>query len=263
MKKVNFQILCLILVLGVSFLTLPRKAQAQQNEYGLGLGVATYSGDIIRRLDPGQLGLQGTFFGRRNFDNVWSLRFGFSLAGLNAADSIRPLDAVAEARNAYFKGLLIEGHAIMEYHFLDYLAPHSTFRFSPYGFMGFGLAFFNGKGQSYQGELHPDQKGKYNLTTPVIPFGLGVKYKLKERLFLAVEFGFRPTVTDFLDKIEYNENYIPRFPDPNSPPVDLDDPDSYPLPFGVNYGNKSDKDWYYFLGVTLSYSFHHVECFNY
>ncbi|WP_246581417.1 type IX secretion system protein PorG [Echinicola shivajiensis] len=263
MKKVKFEKLCLVLVLGM-LLSFPIVTlQAQQNEYGLGLGVATYSGDIVRKLDPRQLGLQGTFFGRRNFDNVWSLRFGFSVAGLNAADSVSPLDVMAQSRNAYFKGLLVEGHALMEYHFLDYLAPHSTFRFSPYGFFGFGYSFFSGKGQAYQGEIHPDDKGKYSLSTPVIPFGLGVKYKLKERLFLAVEFGFRPTVTDFLDKIEYNENYIPRFPDPNDPPLDLNDPNNYPLPYGINYGNKSDKDWYYFLGVTLSYSFHQVECFNY
>ncbi|GAB4107651.1 hypothetical protein GCM10028791_00970 [Echinicola sediminis] len=257
MKKVNFQLLCLAVAIGTLLLVPYGETQAQQKEYGLGLGVATYSGDIIRRLDPEQLGLQGTFFGRRNFDNVWSLRYGLSLAGLNAADSVRPLDAVAEARNAYFKGLLIEGYAVMEYHFLDFLAHHSTTRFSPYGFMGLGYAFFKGKGQAYQGELPPEDEGKYSLSTPVIPFGLGVKYKLKERLFLSVEFGFRPTVSDFLDKIEPSENYLPRFPEP-----DPNDPDAE-FPYQVNYGNKSDKDWYYFLGASLSYSFHKVKCFNY
>ncbi|WP_353959685.1 DUF6089 family protein [Echinicola jeungdonensis] len=85
---------------------------------------------------------------------------------------------------------------------------------------------------------------------------------MRERLFLALEMGFRPTVTDFLDKIEYNENYISRFPDPDYVP-DPDDPYDVPPPYGVNYGNKSDKDWYYFLGVTLSYSFHQVECYKY
>ncbi len=137
-----------------------------------------------------------------------------------------------------------------EYHVLDYLAPHSNLRYTPYGFIGFGYALFLGTGQSYNGD--PDA-GNYSLGTPVIPFGLGVKYRLKERLFLALEFGFRPTVTDFLDKIEYNENYISRFPDPSNDTV----------PYGLNYGNKSDRDWYYFLGVTISYSFHQVECYNY
>ncbi|WP_353959686.1 hypothetical protein [Echinicola jeungdonensis] len=69
---------------------------------------------------------------------------------MNAADSVRPLDAMAEARNAFFKGTLIEGHALMEFHFLDYLAPHSKFRYTPYGFIGFGYALFFGNGRSFE-----------------------------------------------------------------------------------------------------------------
>ncbi|MDN3671289.1 DUF6089 family protein [Echinicola jeungdonensis] len=133
---------------------------------------------------------------------------------MNAADSVRPLDAMAEARNAFFKGTLIEGHALMEFHFLDYLAPHSKFRYTPYGFIGFGYALFFGNGRSFEGNPDNPQGGveeSYSLGTPVIPFGIGIKYHLRERLFLALEMGFRPTVTDFLDKIEYNENYISRF----------------------------------------------------
>ncbi|WP_137401190.1 type IX secretion system protein PorG [Echinicola rosea] len=263
MKKVNFQLLCCSLLILVFMSISAGRGYAQKTkEYGLGLGVATYSGDIIRSLDPSQIGLQGTLFGRRKFDNVWSVRYGIALAGLNAADSIRPLDAMAQARDAYFKGLLVEGHVMMEYHFLDYLAPHSPVRYSPYGFFGIGYTMFFGEGQSYHGEIHPDDDGDYSLSTPVIPFGIGVKYQLKERMFLSVEFGFRPTLSDFLDKIEPNDTTLPRFPmDPDAPLPD--DPDDYPLPYGVNYGNKADKDWYYFLGVTLSYSFHKIECFNY
>ncbi|WP_026235513.1 type IX secretion system protein PorG [Echinicola pacifica] len=256
MKKVKFHLL-MIFCLFASFIgTGMQEAYAQKhNEYGLGLGVATYSGDIIRRLDPGQIGLQGTLFGRRKFDNVWSMRYGVALAGINAADSVRPLDAMAAARDAYFKGTLIEGHLMMEYHFLDFLAPQSSVRYSPYGFFGIGYTFFLGEGRTFAGELAPEDDGDYSLSTPVIPFGLGVKYKLQDRLFLSLEFGFRPTLSDFLDKIEGNETYIPRFP------VDPNDPDA--IVYGVNYGNKADKDWYYFLGLTLSYSFYQIECFNY
>ncbi|WP_353959687.1 hypothetical protein [Echinicola jeungdonensis] len=56
---------------------MPGSLQAQQNEYGLGLGVATYSGDIIRRVDPGQIGLQGTFFA----GEILTM-FGVSVLGL-------------------------------------------------------------------------------------------------------------------------------------------------------------------------------------
>ena len=223
---------------------------AQRNELGFGLGGATYSGDIIRKLDPTQVGIQGTLFGRRNFDNVWSLRAGFSFARLNAADSINPIDAVAAYRNAGFKGSVIEATAIMEYHFLDFTHPQSQHRYSPYGFFGIGYSYFSGEGQTYDGD---PTAGNYSLGTPIIPFGLGIKYKLNGRWTMAMELGFRATFSDLFDKIDSKTDNIPRFPDPIDPNI----------PYGVNYGNYNDKDWYYFLGLTLSYSFNSVQCYSY
>lgn len=223
---------------------------AQRNELGFGLGGATYSGDIIRRVDPSQLGIQGTLFGRRNFDNVWSLRAGISFARLNAADSINPIDALAARRNAAFKGSVFEATAIMEYHFLDFTHPQSQHKYSPYGFFGLGYSFFSGEGNAYQGD---PKAGFYSLGTPIIPFGLGIKYRLNNRWALAMELGFRATFSDFFDKIDSEVASIPRFPDPSNTNV----------PYGINYGNYGDKDWYYFLGLTLSYSFNSVQCYSY
>ena len=89
MKNVNFQIFKHLLIFFLVFSGIHLNAKAQKYEIGGGLGVAAYSGDIIRKIDPGQIGLQGTLFGKRNFDNVWTLRVGLNLANLNAADSIR------------------------------------------------------------------------------------------------------------------------------------------------------------------------------
>lgn len=227
--------------------------KAQQYEVGFGLGGATYSGDIIRKLDPSQVGIQGTLFGRRNFDNAWSLRAGLQVARLNAADSIRPIDPVALARNAHFRGTMWEFSAVMEFHFLDYLAHHSTTRFSPYGFFGLGYGFFFGEGQTH--ELDP-MAGDYWVGTPVIPFGLGVKYKLKDRLFLAVEASMRASFSDGLDKIDNDGAYFPKYLNDSSTGNQILNP------YALNFGNYSDRDWYYFLGVTLSYSFHQIKCFN-
>src|SRR5690606_33469687 len=136
----------------------------------------------------------------------------------------------------------------------DYLSYQSVTRYSPYGFLGLGYMVFSGEGRSHTWD--PDPVG-YSLGSPVIPFGLGVKYKLKDRLILSMEFGFRPTFTDFLDKIEEYENTLPRF---------VEDPDTADRklnPQALSFGNRNDKDWYYFLGVSLSYSFHQVKCFAY
>lgn len=228
--------------------------KAQQFEFGGGLGVATYSGDIVRRLDKGNLGAQGTLFGRRNFDNVWSLRLGLSYGRLSAADSINPIDAMAEFRDAYFKGNLFEVSAVMEYHFLDYLHPQSAHRFSPYGFFGLGFSYFNGKGAFGFDPDNPD-RGGYSLATPVIPFGIGVKYKLNNNWGLALEMGFRATFSDLIDRIDSQARFS------RNEDTGLIDPlDQIRFTY---YGNPSDKDWYYFLGLTVSYSITTVKCYAY
>ncbi|UJP67004.1 outer membrane beta-barrel protein [Mongoliitalea daihaiensis] len=228
----------------------PHATQAQQYDLGGGLGVAAYSGEMVRRLDQGRVGLQGTFIGRRNFDNVWSLRGGLSFARISGADSITRLDPAAVYRDAYFKGNVWEATVVMEYHFLDFMHPQAQFNFSPYGFFGLGFAYYAGEGRSFALEA-PE---RYNTSTPIIPFGLGIKYRLNDRWILAAELGFRASFTDRLDKIEANQLVIPRFENPNIPD---------PQVFGYNAANYSDKDWYYFLGLTISYSFSSVKCYAY
>jgi hypothetical protein len=255
LKKANFLNVCF----GITFLSLflmsKTEVTAQQYEVGFGLGGATYTGDIIRHVDPTQIGIQGTLFGRRNFDNVWSVRGGLAFARLNGADEKNPIDAMAFQRDAYFRGSAWEAHVLAEYYFLDYLAPESIIRFSPFAMFGFGYTIFSGRGNG-----GPEPDGRYSLGTPVIPFGLGVKYKVRDRLFMTLEAGIRATFTDYIDKIENNAVYLERFV-----PVNPDDPGSSRVlnPASLNHGFRDDRDWYYFLGVTLSYSFYQVKCFSY
>ncbi|MHA7131313.1 type IX secretion system protein PorG [Algoriphagus namhaensis] len=249
MKKVNFQIFNHLIILGLLFLTMSEKVWAQKYEVGGGAGVAAYSGDIIRRIDPNQLGLQGTLFGKRNFDNVWTLRVGLNLAQLNAADSIKPIDLMADRRDARFRAGVIELDAVMEFNFLDFLRNDSEFRWSPYAFFGLGYSFVIARGNTYAFNVSED----YSLSTLVIPFGGGVKYRLDDRWTLALEIGLRPTFTDYLDKIDSSEPVIPRFQNPNAPNE----------PYGINFGNPNDKDWYYTTGLTISYTIASTKCYAY
>ena len=249
MKNVNFQIFKHLLIFFLVFSGIHLNAKAQKYEIGGGLGVAAYSGDIIRKIDPGQIGLQGTLFGKRNFDNVWTLRVGLNLANVNAADSIKPIDRLAQVRDARFRAGLIEASAVMEFNFLDYLRNNSEFRFSPYAFFGLGYTFALAKGNTFAYNVST----RYSLGTVVIPFGGGIKYRMNDRWTLAAELGFRPTLTDYLDKIDSTEPEISRFPDPNNPDA----------PYGINFGNPNDKDWYYFLGLTISYTFASTKCYAY
>ena len=249
MKKVKFQIYSHLLVLLVLFIGFHFESKAQRHEIGGGLGVATYTGDIIRKIDLGELGPQGTLFGKRNFDNVWALRVGLSLAILQAEDSVRPIDLSAKIRDGRFRGGVLEGSAVMEFNFLDFMGNDAPFRLSPYAFFGLGYTYIFAKGNTYAYNV----SANYDIGTVVIPFGAGVKYKLNDRWVLAAELGFRPTMTDYLDKIDSKEPPVSRFYDPANPNK----------PYGVNYGNPNDKDWYYFLGLTLSYTFASTQCYAY
>ena len=249
LKKVNFQIISNLVVFLLFFFSISEKTQAQEYEIGIGLGTATYTGDIVREINPSHLGLQGTLFGKRNFDNVWSLRLALSSAFISAADSMKPIDRLAEVRDARFKAGIVEASAVMEFNFLNYLTPNSQFRFSPYAFFGIGYSYAFAKGNTYALNSY----SSYNVGTVVIPFGGGVKYQLNDRLTLAAELGFRPTLTDYLDKIDSTEPAIPRFQDANNPDE----------PYGINFGNAYDKDWYYFLGVTISYTINTTKCYAY
>lgn len=251
MKKVNFQISKYLLLFSFLFTGVTQGSFAQKHELGGGVGFAAYSGDIIRKIDPGQLGPQVTLFGKRNFDNVWTLRVGISSAILKADDEINPIDISAQIRDAQFRGGIIEGSAVMEFNFLDFLRNDSEFRFSPYAFFGLGFTYMTFKGRPTA--TKNEEVGYYQLFTPVIPFGGGVKYRLNDRWTLATELGFRPTSTDYLDKIDSKLPAIPRFIDPANPEA----------PYGINFGNPYDKDWYYFLGVAISYTFASNKCYAY
>ena len=253
MKKINFQNIKYLLVFLFVLAGNLNAVKAQKYEIGRALGVATYTGDIIRKIDPRQIGLQGTLFGKRNFDNVWSLRVAISSSILQAEDSLNPLDPVARVRDGRFRGGVIEGSAIMEFNFLDFLRNDSEFRWSPYAFFGLAYSHFIMKGNTYK-YLPSD---RYSLSSVVIPFGGGAKYRLNDRWTLAAELGFRPTMTDLLDKIDSSLPAIPRYQPPADPTT------GQIPPFGINYGNPNTKDWYYFLGLTISYTIANVKCYAY
>lgn len=228
----------------------------QKYEIGAGMGGAAYSGDLIRMIDPLQTDLQGTLFGKKNFDNVWTLRVGLSLAKLESSDEIKPIDIVSQQRNAIFKGGVVEFAATMEFNFLDFLRNDPEFRFSPYAFFGLGYSQFFLKGGN-DSDPDPPKEKSYQLSTPLIPFGGGVKYRLDNRWTLSAEIGFRPTMTDYLDKIDSRSPAIPRYmPQPDATTGIIP-------PYGINFGNPYTKDWYYFAGLTLSYTIFDTKCFAY
>jgi hypothetical protein len=75
-----------------------------------------------------------------------------------------------------------------------------------YGFAGIGLLYFNPKASDQLGNSVSLQPLKtegvaYSLVAPVIPFGLGIRFKVNPMFNLSIEAGFRKTFTDYLDDV--------------------------------------------------------------
>ena len=91
-------------------------------------------------------------------------------------------------------------------------------RFSPYVLVGIGLTVAPGGGKTF--------------ASPNIPLGVGMKYKIKNRLNLGCEFSFRKLFGDGLEGKDM-----------------LDDP------YGVKGSALKNKDWYSFLLLSVTWDF--------
>jgi hypothetical protein len=204
-------------------------AFSQKYEVGLGIGGMNYTGDMVRdyRIENNRPG--GMLFFRYNVNDYLSLRGNF-MGGVLYGNDRKPIDAFADARNAPdFTIPAIELAGMVEYYFLDYKENINLLRWSPYFFIGMGATWFG---------AHENPAGSYSSIHPVIPMGLGFKYLLRREWSIGIEGGARKTFFDYIDNLSEG---------------DLTNKN-------LQYGNGYDKDWYYFVGFTVSYTFYTIPC---
>ncbi|MCP4521868.1 MAG: outer membrane beta-barrel protein [Cytophagales bacterium] len=154
-------------------------------EFGLSVGVLTYTGDLYENVNLNTPKLGGQFFYRHNFDNeIISIKASI-LGGSIAADEKYVLNgALQENRKLSFSTDFVEIAGTVEYNFFNYRDLKGRFFMSPYLFGGLGLtAVWGGSSPTY-----------FN-----IPFGIGVRYQLSKHWNLGFELGARRTFTDDLD----------------------------------------------------------------
>ncbi len=256
---------------------------AQKSELGVMGGVSFYNGELNRKkiffLPKGAFGA----FYRHNFNEHFSGKLCFLYGSIEGNDA---LSANAEQiqRNLSFKSVVAEFSAQLEINFLPFIAGDSKTPFTPYIFGGFGVFKFNPKafvdpgtytinGTNYtvanvgyyalmplgtegQGTTaYPDRK-KYSLTSFSIPFGIGFKFNVASGIVFGVEWGMRPTFTDYLDDVSktYAEPIVLRAEYTDVAAV-LSDRSIGTTESNVDRqrGNSTNNDWYSFTVATLSY----------
>ncbi len=246
-------------------------AFSQSIHVGLFGGLSAYEGDLTDKIFPKKV-TNGAIGVTVNYEFTPQIMFrgGFTYTIVGGADRFSKDDTL-RARNLAFETKITEFSLLAEYYFFNLneqkFSPYlfgglAVFHFNPYAFNGSTQKIFL-KPLSTEGQglsAYPDRK-PYALTQLALPFGGGVKYAFTDNLRLGLELGMRKLFTDYLDDLST------RYIDPNDLlaakgqlAVDMSyrgdelpggNP-NYPSK-GAQRGGSTRKDWYYFLGLHLTY----------
>jgi opacity protein-like surface antigen len=244
-------------------------SSAQRFHIGVFGGLAAYNGDLTDKIFPkkvtnGAIGITGNY---ELTDNIM-LRAGYTFARVGGADRFSDNPEMLK-RNLAFETAISEFSLVGEYYLLNLYDN----RFSPYAFIGLAAYHFNPyaynnsddkiflKPLSTEGQGLAGYPKPYSLTQLSIPFGIGVKYAVTDKLHIGLEGSFHKLFTDYFDDVSNV------YADPNDLlagrgqlSVDMSyrgdevpggDP-TYPVK-GYQRGGADKKDFYYFTGLHLTY----------
>ena len=189
-------------------------------EIGAGAGLVSYEGDlngsILSGMQPGATALV-----RRVFNPYTALRLSATWGKLKGStDGTQTyLPDYADGTRYEFSNTLVDASLTFEYNFWPYGTGYDyrgAKRFTPFIFAGIGMTSVSG--------------GTESVFTGNLPLGLGVKYKIGQRLNLGLEWAIHFSMSDKLDGMKD--------------------------PYGIqSSGLFKNTDCYSMLQLTLTYSF--------
>lgn len=265
----------------------PLAVCAQKNvEIGLMLGGTNYAGEMTNTFYE-NYNFSGGLLIRYNPNTSVSLRGQIFYGKLEGDDNNLNSEA-ARKRNLNFTSPLLEFSILGEWNMFgfDAIGTKKTHGITPYLFAGLGIFKFNPKG-SLNGqlvELQPlgtegqgttplQNRKKYALTQVSIPFGIGLKFRLSRKFVVGLEYGPRLTFTDYIDDVSLtyvNPTILEaQYGQRSAIMANRSGEDKGPYDIitqkGQKRGDDNIRDWYSFVGITLSYSLnlHKVKCYEF
>ncbi len=236
-------------------------AYSQYFEVGAYLGGANYAGDLSgQRMKTEGLHTATGVFGRYNATKYLSLKGSLTKGMISGSDAYSRIAGERE-RNLSFRSNILEMALTGEVNFSAFNI-RDTKTSVPYFFAGLGLTHFNPeaemRGTWYDLQpLHTEGK-RYSRYTLAVPFGLGLKFNLSYKVNFGLEVGARKTFTDYLDDVStyYPDIYEMRRSAPTTAALAYRSPEVSEKfgenPVGKIRGDASNKDWYFFGGLTIS-----------
>jgi len=200
-------------------------SKAQDAAVGFGLGGISYTGDLQQGYAIEQNKLAGTVFYKKHLTKPFSVRFAGTVGGIKGEDDQRDIYSINRANS--FKGLIIEGAAMLEYQFFDFTDKMGPYGFSPYVFAGLAGYYLSAEDQA---------ENDYSELKPSIPIGVGLRFPINYKWNLDIEFSARKAYSYTIDNL------------------------SEPPRAKYTGGNPYQRDWYYYIGVHLSYTIFRSNC---
>lgn len=284
MKSVKY-LLALVALCAV-FSTATAQLQTRYFYVGVGLGATNYKGDLddnftLKFTKPGL-----TFLGGYKFHPHLSARLMLSQGWMKASDAKAARDVPRLRRNLSFRSPISEASLTFVW---EFFANNRKFRYrtqyTPYIFGGVAVFRFNPQaklgntwydlqplgteGQNmincHQGQIYADATTApcpkpYKLVQIAIPFGVGLRYKLTDKIDINAELGLRKTFTDYIDDVSgYYVNVDQLRAESGEIAAILSDRiDRSIYPQGGEFwngirGDNSQTDWYVLSLVSATY----------
>ncbi|MFN2456991.1 MAG: DUF6089 family protein [Chitinophagaceae bacterium] len=253
----------------------------QEGEFGVGIGAAHYFGDLNPNTHLNRPKVAASLFFRKNFGNYVAMRIGASFAQLGYSDVYNDDNEFMRRRNLSFNTNVWELALQGDFNFFRFMPGDPAFRFTPYITFGAGIfnydpyAFLENKkyflrplGTEGQGDSSYPDRQQYSAMAASIPFGVGIKYSINDRINIGFEIVHRFTNTDYLDDV--SRTYVdpaifPPTPEGLPSPALLLSDRSYETgtPIGakgVQRGNSRQKDQFATALIFISFNIQSYKC---
>jgi hypothetical protein len=217
----------LIFILGLP------KLNAQIHEVGVFLGGANYVGDVGKTnyVNPNELAFG--FIYKWNKSPRHAYRFSYNQSKLIGND----LDSEVPGRlkrGFNFENSVKEFSLGLEFNFFDFNLHQMEQKITPYVFTGLSYFIYD---ELFM--INKTTKLDFTSSTFAIPMVVGIKSNITPTLILGAEIGARYTFTDNLDGSNPENERLEN----------------------LKFGNLNSNDWYFFTGLTLTYTFGEKPCY--
>lgn len=193
-------------------------------EIGGMLGTSFYMGDANKTRLYQNPGLSAGIVFRYNKDLRWAVKSNF-IIGKVSGDTRNSGNKFPLEQNTSFSRMFYELGSQIEFNFFNYsdqFAYLGAKRISPYLFTGVGVTLGSGDKKFFDAN---------------IPIGIGLKYKIKDRLNLGFEFSFRRLFSDSFDVTKKGNDF------------NLEEP------YNIKGNMFKNTDWYSLTMITLTWDF--------